>query len=96
MDGESPKGGHRLTADDRIKGGQNSKRPKMFANQLKQELDETDGIRTHLEKIISALVKEATKGNIAAIKEVADRVDGRSKQSIDIEHEEITVRFIDV
>jgi hypothetical protein len=34
--------------------------------------------------IAEALIKEALKGNVTAIKEFADRVDGRSRQSVEL------------
>jgi hypothetical protein len=36
-----------------------------------------------MEKVADALITEAMTGNIAAIKEIGDRIDGKSTQIID-------------
>ena len=41
--------------------------------------------RTIAEHIARSLVREAIKGNVMAIKEVADRTEGKSKMSIDVD-----------
>ena len=41
---------------------------------------------TKLRKIAEKLVEKAVGGDIVAIKEVADRLDGKAHQSSDIEH----------
>lgn len=37
-----------------------------------------------MEKVADALITEALTGNIAAIKEIGDRIDGKSVQGVDI------------
>jgi hypothetical protein len=37
-----------------------------------------------MEKVADALITEAITGNIAAIKEIGDRIDGKSVQGVDI------------
>ncbi len=41
--------------------------------------------RTVAEIISNALVEEAFKGNVQAIREIADRTEGKPKQSIDVD-----------
>ena len=40
--------------------------------------------RTIAEHIARSLVREAIKGNVAAAKEIADRTEGKPKQSVDV------------
>jgi predicted transcriptional regulator len=41
--------------------------------------------RTQAEAIAQALVKEALKGDVAAIREIADRCEGKPRQAIDLD-----------
>ena len=41
--------------------------------------------RTFAEKIAEAVVKKAAKGNLQAVREIADRVEGKARQGIQIE-----------
>lgn len=50
---------------------------------LAEQLHEKTGVAKK-EIIASALFKEAMKGNVMAIKEFGDRIDGKSKQTTDV------------
>ncbi len=53
---------------------------KMLAEQAPGKTEQT-----YAEVIARALCKQAVKGNVLAAKEVADRVEGRPKQSLDVD-----------
>lgn len=58
------------------------RREKPFADALRIELKENFGNRTKLRAIAERLVALALDGNMDAIKEVANRTDGRSIQPV--------------
>ena len=68
-----------------LKGG---KPDKLIRDALMIELavlvDETDGSPPvkRLRKVARRLIEEAEKGNVPAIKEIADRLDGKAPQAI--------------
>lgn len=68
---------------------------KSFANMLRIAISEAsaDGSSTKLREVADALVKEAIKGDIPAIKEIADRLDGKVPQALvgDDEHDAISL-----
>ena len=70
---------------------------KSFANMLniaiKEAVEGTD--KTKLRAVADALVDKAMSGDVAAIKEVADRLDGKVPQAVvgDDEHDPIGVVF---
>lgn len=41
---------------------------------------------THVQEIALALVKKAKEGDVNAIKELADRVEGKAAQSLEVKH----------
>lgn len=41
--------------------------------------------RTHMDAIANALIKKAKEGDVAALREVMDRVDGKVPQGVDLE-----------
>lgn len=56
---------------------------KSFANMLKIAISEaSESGNTRLRDVADALVREAISGNIQAIKEVADRIDGKVPQGV--------------
>ena len=56
-----------------------------WAGVLKRLAEEEQASGTHLKDLMGkALIKEALKGNVAAIKEFGDRIDGKPKQTIDV------------
>ena len=80
-------------------GNQNAKKGKLFYNQLRKVLVQEDQLK--LRKIAEKLVEAAEEGEAWAVKEIMDRVDGKSHQSTSIEDAEgnnllqaIEVRFV--
>jgi hypothetical protein len=63
-------------------GNQNSKKGKLFYNQLRVALVQEDSRK--LRNIAEKLVKAAEDGEPWAIKEVIDRVDGKAVQATEI------------
>jgi len=66
------------------KGNQAAKgrtNPREFANMLRVAVKESQGDKSKLRVIAEKLVAEAMDGNIRAIREVADRLDGKPSQS---------------
>jgi hypothetical protein len=58
------------------------RRHKEFADALRMELAALDqGDHRGMRKVAASLIREALKGNIAAVKEIADRTDGRVPQA---------------
>ena len=49
--------------------------------------------RNYAELIAEATARQAIKGNVQAVKEIADRTEGRARQSIEIELTPITKAF---
>lgn len=57
------------------------KEPWTWAGVLKRIAEEEQANGTELKELMGkALIKEALKGNVQAIKEFGDRIDGRAKQ----------------
>jgi hypothetical protein len=73
----------------RPKGSPNKDKP--FRDALRKRLFEAKGDMRRLDRIADELVKAAEIGNVIAIKEVADRMDGRVPQAIvgDDEHDPV-------
>lgn len=65
------------------------KKEKSFAAMLKIAINEAiaDTDKTKLRGVADALVEKAMNGDVQAIKEIADRLDGKPNQSVDVEHE---------
>jgi hypothetical protein len=61
----------------------NHRRPKLFRDALLVAIKEADadGVEA-IQHLARALVTEGKSGNVAAIKEIADRIDGRIPQAI--------------
>jgi len=63
-------------------GNNNSnKNNRLWANTIKRAIAQSDGER--LRKIAEALLDKAEQGDMAAIKELGDRIDGRAHQAIE-------------
>lgn len=65
-------------------------RPKLtrLTDALREQLAETNPDapeETIAEQIARALIKEAKSGNVLAIREIADRTEGKPKQAIDVD-----------
>jgi hypothetical protein len=52
-------------------------RDKPFRDALRKAIMRADGDERRLDKIATALVRKAAMGDVSAIKEVGDRIDGR-------------------
>jgi len=64
------------------KGNTNSsKNNRLWADTLKRALLQADGNK--IRAIAEALIEKAASGDVSAIKELGDRVDGKSTQQID-------------
>jgi hypothetical protein len=64
------------------KGNTNSsKNNRLWADTLKRALLQADGNK--IRAIAEALIEKAAAGDVSAIKELGDRVDGKSTQQID-------------
>lgn len=61
-------------------GNQNAKKDKPFADAIKRAIAQDDGDR--LRAIAEKLLTMAADGDMQAIKELADRTDGRAPQAI--------------
>jgi len=61
--------------------GGRAKHEKLFHDMLMYAIQGTEGDKAELRKIAQALVRKAVDGDIAAIKEVADRLDGKVPQT---------------
>ena len=53
-----------------------------------------DQVIAKKEKIIKSLIHSAIKGNVQAIKEILDRVVGKTTQNIDVNSEGFPIQFI--
>jgi len=61
-------------------GNQNASKGKRFASKLEKRIDELKA----MDGIVDALINKALDGDMSAIKEVADRLDGKSRQQVDL------------
>ena len=61
-------------------GNQNASRGKRFASKLEKRIEDLKA----MDGIVDALITKALDGDLSAIKEVADRLDGKSKQQVDL------------
>ena len=68
-----------------MKGNKNATKNKLFSDQIKRHLIQNP---EKLEKIVTQLIEDAMEGNIAATKEVMDRVDGKAVQANTLEDAE--------
>lgn len=80
------------------KGARGQQRAKPFRDALQIEINaalDGDNPRS-IRRIARSLLEKAGDGDVAAIKEVADRLDGKVPQAIvgDDEHDPVTVREI--
>ena len=62
-------------------GSQNKDKP--FREALRKQIAEMSGDPKRLERIATKLLMTAEEGDISAIKEVADRLDGKVAQSLE-------------
>jgi len=63
---------------------------------VKREMTDADGKPTRkLALLADTLVNEAIDGNVVALKEIGDRLDGRASQAIDAKVDSVTRIVID-
>jgi flagellar hook-basal body complex protein FliE len=65
-----------------MKGNQNAKKGKLFADQLRKVLVQNDALK--LRQVTEKLVDAAVEGEPWAVKEVIDRMDGKAVQATEI------------
>jgi hypothetical protein len=73
------------------------KSEKTFANMLRVAISEAHGEGgTRLRAVADALVEKAMTGDVPAIKEIADRIDGKVPQALvgDDEHDAIALNAV--
>ncbi len=59
-----------------------NKNPRAFADMLRISVQEAYGDKTKLRAIADSLVTKAMEGDVSAIKEVGDRLDGKVPQGV--------------
>lgn len=76
------------------KGNTNSsKNNRLWAETIRRAVVQGKGER--LRKIAEALLDKAAEGDVAAIKEMGDRLDGKVVQQLDLEHSgSVTVEIV--
>ena len=62
-------------------GNKNAVKAKVWSDALRKEIVQGD----NLAKLARALINKAADGDVAALKEIGDRLDGKSTQQIDLE-----------
>lgn len=69
-----------------VKGrsGTNKGQDRPFRDALRRAVMEAEGDEKKLHKIARALVTQATSGDVSAIREIADRLDGKPRQETDL------------
>lgn len=75
-------------------GAQNKDKP--FRDALRLAINEADGDNKRLRRVAEKLIDRAIEGDVSAIKEIGDRLDGKVAQSIvgDDDLDPISVRTI--
>lgn len=63
-------------------GNQNAKEGRIWRDTLRRALLAQDGVK--LRRIADALLDKACEGDVSAIKEIGDRIDGKVAQSLGI------------
>lgn len=66
-----------------VVGRSGPKQEKPWREMLMLAVNEADGDKKKLRKIAEALVEQAMDGDVSAIKEIGDRIDGKPKQQIE-------------
>jgi hypothetical protein len=61
------------------KGNQNAVKGKMWSDALRKEIVQND----HLPKLVQALILKALEGDMSALREIGDRLEGKPVQSIE-------------
>lgn len=71
MDSKNTRGGQ--------KGNQNAARPRIWSEALRKEIVQGD----HLPKLAQQLILKALEGDMTAMKELGDRLEGKPTQAIE-------------
>lgn len=66
------------------RSGTNKGKDKPWREALMMEVNEADGDSKKLRRIARALVDQACNGDVQAIKEIGDRLDGKPRQETEI------------
>ena len=61
------------------KGNQNAVKGKMWSDALRKEIIQND----HLAQLVKSLIDKALDGDMAALKEIGDRLEGKPVQSVE-------------
>ena len=69
-------------------GGRVKEKP--FRDALKLAISEADGDAKKLRRVAQALVQKGIEGDVPAIKEIADRLDGKVPQTVKGDDEDTT------
>lgn len=64
-----------------------------YRNKLEEEVPNDPERRTWAELIAEAQVRDAVRGNVQAAREIADRTEGKARQSIEFEDKTLTQAF---
>jgi Family of unknown function (DUF5681) len=70
-------------------GAGSTGRGKPFTDALMRALLQEDGKK--LRAIAEKLIEQAMNGDVSALREIADRVEGRSKQSVEVADNGVTI-----
>ena len=65
---------------------------RQFADALSLRVHQAEG--KELRKIVNALIKEAQSGNVSAVREIADRLDGKPMQQTKSEVEAVVQHVV--
>src|SRR5271163_882596 len=65
-----------------------------YRNKLEEAVPNDPEGRTWAELIAEAQVRDAVRGNVQAAREIADRTEGRARQSIEFEDKTMTQAFV--
>lgn len=68
----------------------NKTNPKEFADMIRLAVKDTEGDKTKLRLIAEKLTTLAVDGDLQAIKEIGDRIDGKAAQTVHNTNEDVT------
>ena len=70
----------------------NHKKPRILTQKLISRLNDADGVA--LDRLLAALIAKAQEGDVPAIKEIFDRVEGKVPQAVIGSDEDPAISFI--
>lgn len=62
------------------------KSDKQFRDALTLAIKRTDGDKSKLDRVADALIDKALTGDVPAINAIADRLDGKANQAVEVTH----------